>query len=198
MSAGTTAGAPEPADDRVVVVDAEDRELGTADKLTAHQPPGQLHRAFSVFVCDRDGRLLLQRRAATKYHFAGLWSNACCSHPRPAEGVLDAARRRLAEEIGLEAHTLEVAGRFEYEATDASSGLVEHELDHVVLTRTDAEPQLDPTEADAYLWIEPAELHRYLDGDELPVTPWFRPALAVATAGGWPARPRPQQTGDRW
>lgn len=174
--------------ERVVIVDADDRELGTEDKLTAHRPPARLHRAFSVFVCDGGGRLLLQRRAGTKYHFAGLWSNACCSHPRPAEAVLDAARRRLGEEIGLKPDALELAGRFEYRAADEASGLVEHELDHVVLARTDAEPRLNAREADAYLWIDPAELRGYLDAGVLPVTPWFRPALAVATAGGWPGR----------
>ncbi|MGD9755563.1 MAG: isopentenyl-diphosphate Delta-isomerase [Acidimicrobiia bacterium] len=175
--------------DRVIVVDEEDRELGTADKLEAHRPPAQLHRAFSVFVCDDAGRVLLQRRAPGKYHFGGLWSNACCSHPRPDEAVLDAARRRLAEEIGLDGVVVRAAGTFRYEATDEASGLMERELDHVVVARTNDRPRLDPAEADAYLWLELPALQRYLDDGELRVTPWFRQALAVATASGWPTRP---------
>ena len=88
-------------EEQVILVDARDREVGTDAKLSAHAE-GKLHRALSVFVFDTDGNMLLQRRAATKYHSGGLWSNTCCSHPRPGESVHEAAQRRLREEMGLE------------------------------------------------------------------------------------------------
>src|SRR4051794_27812216 len=90
-----------PPDD-IVLVDEHDRPLGTCAKLAAHRNGGTLHRAFSVFLFDSAGRMLLQQRAAGKYHFGGLWTNACCSHPRPGEAVADAARRRVREELGVE------------------------------------------------------------------------------------------------
>src|SRR5687767_11187246 len=86
----------------LVLVDEHDRPLGTAEKLAAHQRGGTLHRAFSVFLFNDAGRMLLQQRAAGKYHFGGLWTNACCSHPRPGEAVEDAARRRVREELGVD------------------------------------------------------------------------------------------------
>lgn len=177
--------------DSVVLVDEFDREIGLADKLEAHLGAGRRHRAFSVFLHDGRGRILLQRRAASKYHFGGLWSNACCSHPRPAETVLQAARRRLGEEIGLAPLYLKRAGQFEYRATDPASGLVEHELDHVVVGSTTRDPQLNPSEADAFCWIEVARLQHALAAGQLRVTPWFRPALDVVLASGvWPPETR--------
>src|SRR5262245_54825248 len=88
-------------DPRVILVDANDGEVGKEERMRAHRE-GLRHRAFSIFVFDRAGRLLLQRRAAGKYHSGGLWSNTCCSHPLPGESVLDAAHRRLREEMGFD------------------------------------------------------------------------------------------------
>lgn len=180
----------DPPRDHVVLVDAQDRVVGVADKLDAHLGTGLLHRAFSVFIVDRHDRVLLQRRAASKYHFAGLWSNACCSHPRAEETVLDAARRRLPEEIGLLPEELFVVGRFEYRAADPRSGFVEHELDHVVVGFSDDEPTLNPAEADAYRWITFERLAQTLTEGRLAVTPWLQPALdVVRRAGRGPSTP---------
>src|SRR3954469_14253008 len=112
----------------VVLVDEDDREVGLAPKLRAHER-GLLHRAFSVFVLNARGEVLLQRRADGKYHSAGLWTNTACGHPRPGEPVAAAARRRLREEMGFEC-ALVAAGTFVYRAR-VGSELVEHELDHL-------------------------------------------------------------------
>ena len=112
----------------VILVDEQDNELGTIEKMEAHQL-GVLHRAFSVFIFDRQGRMLLQQRALHKYHSGGLWTNACCSHPRPGEKVESAAKRRLKEEIGIETE-LEPMFNFTYKAS-FENGLMEHEFDHV-------------------------------------------------------------------
>lgn len=166
---------------QVVLVDAEDREVGTADKLAAHRAPGQRHRAFSVFIHDGRGRLLLQRRATTKYHFGGRWTNTCCSHPRPDEGVDAAARRRLRQEMGLGVGILQTAGRFEYVAADPGSGLVEHELDHVVVGRADhLRPCPAPAEVAGWRWIALAALRQELRLAPHTFTPWFAPALDLA------------------
>ena len=166
----------------VVLVDADDRPVGTAEKLAAHQPPGQRHRAFSLFVHDGRGRLLLQKRADSKHHFAGRWSNTCCSHPRPGEEVVDAAVRRFREEIGAVASDLLVVGSFEYRALDEASGLVEHELDHVVVGCLDpgaaSEPAaFDCREVSAMRWVGIDDLMAELAATPEAFTPWFAPAL---------------------
>ena len=112
--------------EQVVLVDEGDRAIGAAEKLSAHRDGGRLHRAFSVFLFDAQGRVLLQRRAVAKYHFPLLWTNACCGHPRPGEGVVEAARRRVREELGV-AVTLRPAFAFVYAAEDPATGLVERE-----------------------------------------------------------------------
>jgi isopentenyl-diphosphate delta-isomerase len=164
-----------PADD-LVLVDENDRPLGTAEKLAAHQRGGALHRAFSVFLFDAAGRMLLQRRAAGKYHFGGLWTNACCSHPRPAEAVADAARRRVREELGIDV-PLDHAFGFVYRAEDPASGLTEHEYDHVFVGRFDGEAVPDPAEVAALRWVEPAELLRDVEAAPGQYTPWFKIVL---------------------
>jgi isopentenyl-diphosphate Delta-isomerase len=164
----------------VVTVDVDDRDVGTCDKLAAHQGDGVLHRAFSVLLFDGTGRLLLQRRAFEKYHFRGRWSNSCCSHPRPGEDLLEAGRRRVREELGIEVE-LSHRGRFVYRAVDLDSGLVEHELDHVLVGRTDAEPRPDSREVDAVRWVAADELLRWLDEEPEVFTPWFVPALQAAS-----------------
>lgn len=139
----------------LVLVDEHDRAIGTMDKLEAHRS-GRLHRAFSVFVFDSKGQLLMQRRAEGKYHSGGQWSNTCCGHPRPGEHVTDAAWRRLGEEMGISC-TLRPQFDFTYKA-DVGNGLTEHEFDHVFFGFTDIEPQPDPNEASEWRWVEPAAL----------------------------------------
>ncbi len=179
--AGTAAGAA--CDEFVVLVDDDDRELGLAPKLAAHRDGGRQHRAFSVFLFDAAGRVLLQQRAASKYHFAGRWSNTCCSHPRPGEAVLDAARRRLQEEMGVVADDLCAVGMLRYEAYDDSSDLTERELDHIVIGRFEGSPRPHPDEADGWRWADPTTI----DCSSGVVTPWFEPALQIALAGRSPA-----------
>lgn len=130
-------------EDQVVLVNEHDEEMGTMGKLKAHEL-GLLHRAFSIFLFDDDGRLLLQQRAAGKYHSAGLWTNTCCSHPRPGEALLDAAHRRLAEEMGI-ATPLEHRFSFLYKG-GFDNGLIEHELDHVFFGRWNGPVRPDPAE----------------------------------------------------
>ncbi len=145
--------------DRVIVVDDRDREQGTEGKLAAHKA-GLLHRAFSVFVLDSRGRVLLQRRAAGKYHSALLWSNTCCGHPRPGETTHDAARRRLQEEMGF-ACPLSEAFSFTYRA-ELEGGLVEHEIDHVLIGQFDGIPAPNPEEVDSWAWADIEDLHEDL------------------------------------
>ncbi len=169
--------------EQVVLVDESDAELGTAGKAEVHRGRGELHRAVSVFLFDGDGRLLLQRRAATKYHFAGLWANTCCSHPRPGEGVVAAGERRLREEMGISAR-LRHAGSFVYRAVDPRSGLVEHEFDYVLVGSFSGTPLPDPAETDDWAWIEMPELKRRLASGDGGYVPWLSPALAAMPAPG--------------
>lgn len=141
--------------DQVILVDEMDRPVGVDEKMAAHRA-GSLHRAISVFVFDAKGRLLLQRRAAAKYHSGGLWSNTCCSHPRPNEGNGDAARRRLQEEMGIACELFEVFG-FVYRA-ELPDGLIEHEYDHVFFGGCSARPSPDPEEADDWKWMDMVDL----------------------------------------
>jgi diphosphomevalonate decarboxylase len=173
----------EVATEQVVLVDRDDNQIGTAEKLAAHQQ-GLLHRAFSVFVVrhapNAELEILLQQRHPDKYHCGGLWTNTCCSHPRPHETVLAAARRRLAEEMGLELNSeLEQLQSFIYTA-HFSNGLTEHELDHVVLGFYNAETITPaPTEVSAYKWVTITELQHDLAHAPERYTPWLAEALAV-------------------
>jgi len=172
-------------EETVVLVDENDREVGTAEKLEAHVS-GALHRAFSVFVLNGRGELLLQRRAAGKYHCGGLWTNTCCGHPRPGEPVAAAARRRLNEEMGIDCE-LSPAGTFVYRA-EVGGGLVEHEYDHVFLARHEDDPSPDPAEADAWRWADVETLIADAEASPAEFTPWFALALReLAQATGAPA-----------
>lgn len=164
------------AEEQVILVDAQDRPLGAMDKLAAHENGGVLHRAFSVFLFDPQGRWLLQKRAAGKYHFPGLWTNACCSHPRPGEATADAAHRRLREELGFDCPLAE-RFQFEYKATSAAEGLTEHELDHVFTGEYAGAVRFDPAEVGAVRWVAPAELEREVRAQPEAFTPWFKLAL---------------------
>jgi isopentenyl-diphosphate delta-isomerase len=163
--------------EEVILVDELDREIGHAEKLEAHRGGGRLHRAFSIVLFDGAGRMLLQRRAASKYHFGGLWTNACCGHPRRGEEVAAAARRRLREELGVEAELRE-AFSFCYTASDARSGLTEREFDHVFVGVLAGEARPDPREIDELRWAECAELPGELRAQPERYTPWFGQLLA--------------------
>ena len=135
----------------VILVDEHDQPIGTEEKLAAHLQ-GKLHRAFSVFIFNRKNELMLQQRAANKYHTSNLWTNTCCSHPRPGEDTLAAAHRRLQEEMGFDC-TLKHMFSFTYKAHFPSDNLFEHEFDHVFFGRFDETPILNPDEAQNFKWI---------------------------------------------
>ena len=146
-------------EEQVVLVDARDNELGTSPKMQAHLE-GRLHRAVSVFVFNSDGEMLLQQRAEGKYHSPGLWTNACCSHPRPGEKPHAAANRRLREEMGLDSD-LAYSFSFIYKAR-IGSNIWEHELDHVFVGTLDRDPVPNPEEVAGWRWIAPAQLREEL------------------------------------
>ena len=175
-----------PTEERVILVDAEDAPIGTAGKLEAHER-GALHRAFSVFVLNDAGEILLQRRAAMKYHGGGLWSNSCCGHPRPGEATAAAARRRLWEEMSIDC-PLDPVFSFTYRA-EMPGGLTEHEIDHVFVGRASLDPEPDPAEVEAWRWASPDQILAQLAEDPALYTPWFAEALRglLASANAGPA-----------
>ncbi|MGW6389251.1 isopentenyl-diphosphate Delta-isomerase [Streptomyces sp. NPDC055103] len=183
-------GAPAPI--MLELVDEDGKTIGTAEKLAAHQAPGQLHRAFSVFLFDESGRLLLQRRALGKYHSPGVWSNTCCGHPYPGEAPFAAAARRTFEELGVSPTLLAEAGTVRYNHPDPASGLVEQEYNHLFVGLVQAEPRPDPEEIRDTAFVTPAELaERHAVA---PFSAWFmtvldaaRPAVRELTgpSGGW-------------
>lgn len=161
-------------DQRVILVDLADRPIGIASKLAVHRD-GRLHRAFSVFVFDPRGRLLLQRRASGKYHSGGLWSNTCCGHPGPGEATADAAARRLREEMGFDC-ALQPAGAIVYRA-EVAAGLWEHEYDHLFTGTYKGDPRPDPQEVEDWRWVAIDELSLELRESPASFTAWFEPAL---------------------
>jgi isopentenyl-diphosphate Delta-isomerase len=159
----------------VVLVDASDVEIGTAPKGQVHRT-GERHRAVSVFLFDAEGRTLLQRRADGKYHSPGLWSNTCCGHPRPGETAMDAARRRLREEMGVECELTHVV-TFEYRA-DVGEGLLEHEVDHVFRGTFSGAPNPDAAEVGSWAWRYLAELETDCAANPERYSAWLPLALA--------------------
>ncbi|MDR0994391.1 MAG: isopentenyl-diphosphate Delta-isomerase [Verrucomicrobiota bacterium] len=163
-------------EEQVIVVDAEDREIGRMEKMAAHQNGGTRHRAFSIFIFDSAGRCLLQRRAGSKYHFPGLWTNTCCSHPRPGEETAAAAHRRLQEELGFDC-PLEERFQFEYRAESEEENLTEHELDHVFTGIYDGLLNPNPQEVEAICHLTPCALEEKLAEHPEEFTPWFKLAV---------------------
>jgi isopentenyl-diphosphate delta-isomerase len=155
----------------VVLVDEQDQEIGQMEKMEAHRL-GLLHRAFSILLFNSKGELLLQQRAAHKYHSPLLWTNTCCSHQRPGETTLMAAERRLREEMGLSA-PLQSAFNFLYKA-NLDQGLSEHELDHVVFGYTNQDPIINPEEVQAFQWITIDQLSQQLKNNPQTLTVWFQ------------------------
>ena len=162
----------------VILVDQNDLEVGTCEKLAAHQQ-GLLHRAFSIFIFNKSGQLLLQQRALGKYHSGGLWSNTVCSHPLPGEDILDAGKRRLQEEMGF-ACALQKVGSFLYKA-DFENNLQEHEYDHVLMGVWDGSPEPDPEEISQWRWIDLEDLKTEFKNQPDKFSAWFASALEIAT-----------------
>ncbi len=157
----------------LILVDDEDRVVGFDEKMAVHQNGGRLHRAFSILIYNSSGEMLLQRRAASKYHFGGLWTNACCGHPVQGQELLDAAHRRLQFEMGFDT-PLEETLSFIYKAEDSKSGLVEHEYDHVLTGTYDGDPVPNPDEADKFKWLPVPDLRADMKRDPSRYTPWFQ------------------------
>lgn len=161
--------------EEVVLVDEQDNQIGTEEKLKAHQE-GKLHRAFSVFIFNEKGELLLQQRALTKYHCPGLWSNTVCSHPRPGEQVEAAAHRRMKEELGFDGPVKEVFS-FIYKVK-FDNGLTEHEFDHVLVGKFEPKPVLNKDEVAAVKWVGMQELKKDIKKSPEKYSYWLHVAIA--------------------
>ena len=155
----------------VILVDEYDNPLGLMEKIRAHEK-GVLHRAFSVFLINDSNQLLIQRRALNKYHSPGLWTNTCCSHPRDRESIMEAANRRLYEEMGIKAK-LKPLLSFIYKAK-FDNGLTEHEFDHVVFGKFDGEPNINHDEVSDWKWKDIDFLKSDLVNNPINYTAWFK------------------------
>lgn len=157
--------------ENVILVDENDMETGVMEKMQAHQT-GQLHRAFSVVLYNDKGEILLQRRAFTKYHTPGLWTNTCCSHPRPGENTKQAAERRLMEEMGIRCH-IRHCFSFIYHA-EVGHDLTEHEYDHVFVGKFSALPRVNPAEVCEWVYISREKIKENITLAPQRYTPWFK------------------------
>ena len=175
------------APDDLVLVDAQDREIGVAPKMECHIGEGRLHRAFSVFVYGPGGRILLQQRSAAKPLWPMYWSNSCCGHPLPGERVQAAAERRTQEEMGIQCEA-RFLYKFRYQAR-YSDDYSENELCHVFEAAYDGEMKPDPAEIAAWRWIAPDELTKEIDRHPERFTPWMKLEWAELR------RPRSQRRG---
>nr|WP_229655778.1 isopentenyl-diphosphate Delta-isomerase [Pantoea sp. 201603H] len=156
--------------EKLILVDRHDNQVGEGEKLQVHLD-GSLHRAFSVFIFNSNGQLLLQQRAEEKYHSAGLWANTCCGHPRPGEDKLAAARRRLQEEMGFDCSLIPV-GSFIYHA-QVSDNMVEYEYDHLYAGVFDGSPQHNPAEVAQYKWLDLADIRQQIATNPNSFSQWF-------------------------
>jgi isopentenyl-diphosphate delta-isomerase len=154
----------------VILVNELDEAIGEMEKMEAHQK-ALLHRAFSIFLVNNRNEMLLQQRAINKYHCGGLWSNTCCSHPMPGESVLDAAKRRLSEELGINCD-LEIVFNFIYRI-EFENGLTEHEFDHVLLGYYNGPIQSNPNEVMDFKWMPIEAIFSEIFNNASHYTPWF-------------------------
>jgi isopentenyl-diphosphate delta-isomerase len=164
----------------IVLVNEQDEQVGLMDKMQAHRE-GLLHRAFSVFVFDRKGKMLLQKRSAAKYHGGNLWSNACCSHPYPGEAIETAAQRRLQEELGF-VTPLQKVFEFVYKA-DVENGLIEHEYDHVFVGEYEGTVQMNEKEVADYCYENMNDIKWMIREQPEKFTSWFK--LAFPSIETW-------------
>ena len=161
-------------EEKVILVDKNDNQVGLMPKLEAHEK-GVLHRAFSIFIFNSKYELLLQKRASSKYHSGGLWTNTCCSHPREGEDTLDAANRRLDEEMGIKTSLRKVYD-FIYKA-ELDNQLTEHEFDHVFYGVCDNDPILNKDEAEDFKWVDMETLNNDIIKNEDDYKVWFKIAF---------------------
>ena len=165
-------------ENNLILVDEHDQPIGVEEKMRTHEL-GLLHRAFSVWIFNAKGEIMLQQRALEKYHCGGLWTNTCCSHPRPGEASIDAAHRRLQEEMGFDCELQEVT-EFIYHVT-FDNGLTEHEYLHVFVGQYDADPILNPEEASAFRWMTIDALQKDIALHPDQYTYWSRFTLEKLT-----------------
>lgn len=158
-------------EERVILVDTNDHPIGSMPKMEAHEK-ALLHRAFSVFVFNQKGELMLQQRAKHKYHSPLLWTNTCCSHQREGETNLEAGKRRLQEEMGFTTELKEVFS-FIYKAP-FDNGLTEHEFDHVMIGYFDDEPIINPEEVASHKWMTLADVKEDIENNPAIYTAWFK------------------------
>lgn len=167
------------AKERVILVDKNDNALGLMEKMEAHEK-AILHRAFSVFIFNSAGKLMLQQRAMHKYHSPGLWTNTVCSHPREGETTIDAAHRRIVEEMGFDCEFEEVFS-FLYKA-EVGQGLIEHEFDHVFIGKSDVKPEINLDEVETWKYVDLDWLTNDVENNPKQYTEWFKIALSEVLA----------------
>jgi isopentenyl-diphosphate delta-isomerase len=159
---------------QVILVDGRDVPIGVMEKMEAHQK-GLLHRAFSIFIFNQQGEMLLQQRALTKYHSGGLWTNSCCSHPQPGEDTITSAQKRLQEEMGFTTNLQKIFD-FVYRA-EFNNGLTEHEFDHIFAGEYEGIAEYNQEEVMACSYKSMEELDNMLQQDPTKFTKWFRLAF---------------------
>jgi isopentenyl-diphosphate delta-isomerase len=159
------------AEEQLILVDEHNRATGSAGKTAVHRA-GLLHRAFSIFIVDERGRMLLQQRSPKKYHSGGLWANSCCGHPRPGERTATAANRRLNEELGITSDL--TFGFFARYQTPLDHGMNENEFVYVYFGRLKSEPRPNPDEVAAVDVLPIADIERRLKRQPASFTVWFR------------------------
>jgi isopentenyl-diphosphate delta-isomerase len=162
---------PAGEDEQLILVDESNRAIGTAGKTAVHQA-GLLHRAFSIFIADEHGRMLIQQRSLQKYHSGGLWANSCCGHPRPGERTIAAARRRLGEELGATGALS--FGFFARYRTALDHGMHENEFVYVYFGRLNTDPRPDPAEVARIDWLTVDEIGAHIEREPDAFTYWFR------------------------
>jgi len=160
----------------IILVDENDRPIGFEEKVKAHQGEGKLHRSFSIFIFNSEGKMLLQQRASKKYHFGGLWSNACCSHPNKGEELSKATHRKLKQEMGFDTNLKETF-TFIYKVKDSKNNMTEHEFDHVFIGTYDKEPKPNLEEVEDWKWADIEELKKDIKNNPEKYSFWFKKAF---------------------
>jgi len=158
---------------KVILVDEKDNEIGVEEKMKAHKE-GKLHRAFSVLLFNKKGELLIQKRAKTKYHTPGLWSNTCCSHPGISKDVFKEAAKRLKEELGIDYNPKKLKEIFRFIYKVKVGNLIENEFNHVIFGKFSGNPKPNRMEVEDWKWIEMKKLKKDIKENPKKYTPWFK------------------------